>query len=82
MIVSHYDRFYQLIKPTHSHILIDGKIVMSGDDTLAKKIDEEGYDWLQTQLGVVIVPEEEVKAPVRVSVSLGTCAVNERAKNE
>lgn len=82
VIVSHYDRFYQLIKPTHSHILIDGKIVMSGDDTLAKKIDEEGYDWLQTQLGVVIVPEEEVKAPVRVSVSLGTCAVNERAKNE
>ncbi len=82
VIVSHYDRFYQLIKPTHSHILIDGKIVMSGDDTLAKKIDEEGYDWLQTQLGVRIVPEEEVKAPVRVSVSLGTCAVNERAKNE
>lgn len=76
IIVSHYDRFYQLIQPTHSHIMIDGKIVMSGDSTLVTKIDEEGYDWLQKELGVEIKAIEE---PVikRTSVgSLGTCAVN------
>ena len=76
IIVSHYDRFYQLIQPTHSHIMIDGKIVMSGDSTLVTKIDEEGYDWLQKELGVEI---KEIEEPVikRTSVgSLGTCAVN------
>jgi len=76
IIVSHYDRFYQLIQPTHSHIMIDGKIVMSGDSTLVTKIDEDGYDWLQKELGVEI---KEIEKPVikRTSVgSLGTCAVN------
>jgi len=76
VIVSHYDRFYQLIQPTHSHIMIDGKIVMSGDSTLVSKIDEDGYDWLQKELGVEI---KEIEEPVikRTSVgSLGTCAVN------
>ena len=76
VIVSHYDRFYQLIHPTHSHIMIDGKIVMSGDSTLVTKIDEDGYDWLQKELGVEI---KEIEEPIikRTSVgSLGTCAVN------
>ena len=76
IIVSHYDRFYQLIQPTHSHIMIDGKIVMSGDSTLVTKIDEDGYDWLQKELGVEI---KEIEEPIikRTSVgSLGTCAVN------
>lgn len=76
VIVSHYDRFYQLIQPTHSHIMIDGKIVMSGDSTLVTKIDEDGYDWLQKELGVEI---KEIEEPTikRTSVgSLGTCAVN------
>lgn len=76
IIISHYDRFYQLIKPTHSHILIDGKIVMSGDDSLVKKIDEEGYDWLSTQLGIEIWKEEEQKIVRNTVGSLGTCAVN------
>ncbi len=76
IIVSHYDRFYQLIQPTHSHIMIDGKIVLSGDSSLVTKIDEDGYDWLQKELGVEI---KEIEEPVikRSSVgSLGTCAVN------
>ena len=33
------ERFYDLIKPTHAHVLINGRIVESGDHELAKKID-------------------------------------------
>jgi Fe-S cluster assembly ATP-binding protein len=82
IIVSHYDRFYQLIKPTHSHILIDGKIVMSGDESLVKKIDEEGYDWLSTQLGIEIWKEEEQKIIRNTVGSLGTCAVKTAGSHE
>lgn len=46
MVVSHYERFFEFIQPTHTHIMIDGKIVMSSDASLVKKIDEEGYDWI------------------------------------
>lgn len=46
LIVSHYERFFELIKPTHVHIMIDGEIVLSGDYSLVQKIDSEGYDWL------------------------------------
>jgi Fe-S cluster assembly ATP-binding protein len=77
IIVSHYERFYQLVKPTHSHILIDGKIVLSGDESLVTKIDEEGYDWLSTQFGIEIWKDEEEQKVLRNTVgSLGTCAVN------
>jgi len=83
IIVSHYDRFYQLIKPTHSHILIDGKIVLSGDESLVTKIDEEGYDWLSTQLGIEIWKDEEEQKAVRNTVgSLGTCAINTASTHE
>jgi Fe-S cluster assembly ATP-binding protein len=83
VIVSHYDRFYQLIKPTHSHILIDGKIVLSGDESLVTKIDEEGYDWLSTQLGIEIWKDEEEQKTARNTVgSLGTCAVKTAGTHE
>ncbi len=77
LIVSHYDRFYQLVQPTHSHVMIDGRIVISGDKELVTKVDEQGYDWLSQELGIEI--KEEVIEPVARSTvgSLGTCAVNE-----
>ena len=46
IIVSHYDRFFELIEPSKTHVLVDGKIVLEGDGELAKKIDREGYDWI------------------------------------
>lgn len=49
LIVSHYERFFHLVKPSHCHVLVDGKIVMSGDESLVFKIDAEGYDWLSNQ---------------------------------
>ena len=72
IIVSHYERFYDLIQPTYAHVLINGRIVESGDHELAKRIDAEGYEWLLKEKNLTIDKEEEVKR----AISLGTCAVN------
>lgn len=73
IIVSHYERFYELIEPEFTHVLVDGKILLEGDAELARKIDTEGYDWIYKEYG--ITPEREEEKPV--SVSIGTCAVRE-----
>lgn len=75
MLVSHYERFYQLVQPTHAHIIIDGRVVVDGGRELVTKIDEQGYNWLQDELGIEI-KEEEVISRTTVG-SLGTCAVKE-----
>jgi Fe-S cluster assembly ATP-binding protein len=55
--------------------MMKGKIVRSGDTSLMKKIDTEGYDWLKEELGIdderVIVEEKEER------VLLGVCATKE-----
>ena len=72
IIVSHYARFLEYLKPTHAHILIDGQIVASGDATLVEKVDKEGYEWIEEEVGVQ-AKKEEKKQPV----SLGACAVKQ-----
>ena len=76
MIVSHYERFFTMIKPTHSHVIVDGKIVVEGDDELVYKIDTDGYDWLYNELKIQPLKEERPMV-----YSLGTCARNPRGKN-
>ena len=71
IVVSHYARFYQLLKPTHAHVLVDGKIVVSGDASLVERIDTEGYDWIEKEYGVHVEEEKEQRKQV---VSLGSCA--------
>ncbi len=76
MLVSHYERFYQLVQPTHAHIIIDGKVVYEGGKELVTKIDEQGYNWLQDELGIEIKEENEVQNRTTVG-TLGSCAVKE-----
>ncbi len=75
-VVSHYERFFTLLKPTHAHVIVDGKIVVEGDEELVMKIDQDGYDWLYKELN--IKPIKENKPLV---YSLGTCAHNLRGQN-
>lgn len=74
LVVSHYERFYQLIKPTFTHVLVNGKIVLEGDAELADRIDREGYDWIYKELNVQPAAVESNKKP---AVSIGTCAVRQ-----
>ena len=40
-MVSHYERLYELVKPTHVHVLVDGNIVVEGGFELIEKINNE-----------------------------------------
>ena len=46
VLVTHYQRLLNHIVPDYVHVLADGKIVESGDKSLALKLEKEGYDWI------------------------------------
>jgi Fe-S cluster assembly ATP-binding protein len=46
--ITHYQRLLEYMEPDHIHILIDGKIVKSGNMKLAQEIEKKGYSWLET----------------------------------
>ena len=46
LIITHYERLLEYINPDVVHIMIDGKIVQSGDMELARQVEEKGYSWL------------------------------------
>lgn len=77
LVVSHYERFYELLQPTHAHVLINGTIVMDGDERLIQKIDTLGYDWIESELGI------EIQAESVTSVSsLGLCGAKQRGDGQ
>lgn len=52
ILITHYQRILDYIKPTHVHIMIDGKIVLTGGAELIEKIDSSGYEWIKDELGI------------------------------
>ena len=44
IIVTHYQRLLNYIVPDFVHVLVDGKIINSGDKNLALELEEKGYD--------------------------------------
>jgi Fe-S cluster assembly ATP-binding protein len=52
LVITHYQRLLDYIVPDFVHILVDGKIVLSGDKDLALKLEEEGYDWIKEDVSV------------------------------
>ena len=74
LIVSHYERFYQLVQPTYAHVMVDGRIVCSGNMELITKIDEEGYDWLLKEMDLKLAEQPEKKLIYR----LGVCGLKDR----
>lgn len=46
VLVTHYQRLLDYIVPDFVHVLADGKIIETGDKSLALKLEEKGYDWL------------------------------------
>ena len=76
LVVSHYARLYELIHPTRTAIMINGRIEVEGGVELMKRIDQEGYEWIKNELGIKIEKEEKQMS----SVSIGVCATAERSK--
>lgn len=80
MIVSHYERFFELIEPQYTHVLVDGKVVLEGDGQLARKIDTDGYDWIYAEYGIEAPREKKVAH--RPASTIGSCAVRNAAEAE
>ncbi len=76
LIISHYARLFDLIKPTRAIVIINGKVVIDGDPSYIKRIDQTGYEFIKTELGISIEKDEKQMN----SVSIGSCAVRETIK--
>jgi len=53
LLITHYQRLLDYIRPQFVHVMMDGQIVKSGDAKLALKLEEKGYDWLLRKQGQV-----------------------------
>jgi len=49
ILITHYQRLLDYIVPDFVHVLADGKIVKTGDKSLALELEEKGYDWLSEE---------------------------------
>lgn len=47
VLITHYQRLLDYIKPDFVHVLSEGRIIRSGDKTLALELEERGYDWVR-----------------------------------
>jgi Fe-S cluster assembly ATP-binding protein len=47
ILITHYQRLLNYIKPTYVHVMQNGKIVKTGLAELAKELEEKGYEWLK-----------------------------------
>jgi len=50
IVITHYQRLLEYIVPDHVHVLYKGRIVKSGDSSLAKDLEEHGYEWIKQEV--------------------------------
>ncbi len=49
LVITHYQRLLDYIVPDFVHVLVDGRIVKTGDRTLALELEAQGYDWVREE---------------------------------
>jgi Fe-S cluster assembly ATP-binding protein len=64
LLITHYQRMLNYVKPQFVHVLLDGRIVMSGGEELSHKLEANGYDWVRDQVGLPSGVGDEVAEPV------------------
>ncbi|CAH8772269.1 Fe-S cluster assembly ATPase SufC [Paenibacillus dendritiformis] len=52
LIITHYQRLLNYVKPDFVHVMMQGRIVKSGGPELAERLEAEGYDWIKEELGI------------------------------
>jgi Fe-S cluster assembly ATP-binding protein len=58
LVITHYQRILNYIKPDFVHVMLNGRIVESGGSDLALTLEEKGYDWIREKHGIVAEVEE------------------------
>jgi Fe-S cluster assembly ATP-binding protein len=64
LMITHYQRMLNYGKPQFVHVLLNGKIVMSGGDELSHQLEANGYDWVREQVGAGAAAGDEAPEPV------------------
>ncbi len=52
LLVTHYQRLLNYVKPDFVHVMMDGRLVKSGGPELALKLEDQGYEWVENELGL------------------------------
>lgn len=52
LIITHYQRILNYLRPDYVHVMFDGRIVESGGEQLAMRLEEHGYDWIRDKHGL------------------------------
>ena len=52
LVITHYQRLLNYVKPNYVHVMMQGRIVKSGGPELAERLEAEGYDWIKEELGI------------------------------
>ncbi|MFQ5500256.1 MAG: Fe-S cluster assembly ATPase SufC [Candidatus Zixiibacteriota bacterium] len=55
LLVTHYQRLLNYVKPDYVHVMMDGRLVKSGGPELALQLEEDGYDWVEAETQTVEV---------------------------
>ncbi len=50
IVITHYERLLEMIKPDVIHVLYKGRIVKTAGPELAKEIEQRGYDWIKEEV--------------------------------
>ena len=56
IVITHYQRLLDYLKPDVVHVLIDGRIVKTGGPELAIEIENKGFDWIKAEIGNSVTP--------------------------
>ena len=67
LMITHYQRMLNYVKPEFVHVLLDGRVVMSGGEELSRQLEANGYDWVREQVGLPEGVGDEASAPEPVA---------------
>ncbi len=64
LLITHYQRMLNYVKPDYVHVLLDGRVVMSGGQELSHQLEANGYEWVREQVGLPEGVGDEASEPV------------------
>jgi Fe-S cluster assembly ATP-binding protein len=63
LMITHYQRMLNYVTPGFVHVLLDGRLVMSGGEELSHQLEANGYDWVREQVGLPTGVGDEAAEP-------------------
>jgi Fe-S cluster assembly ATP-binding protein len=63
LMITHYQRMLNYVKPEFVHVMLDGRVVMSGGEELSHQLEANGYDWVREQVGAPAGVGDEAGEP-------------------